>query len=269
MASAVLAQPDRSGGKTSFTPQTPAVEQPGRREWVWRGSNSLAYGGPGRLRYEPGGSPRIIVTGDPSIVETIEVSRGEIRRRNTPSLPNSSERNPQVEILVQGVTLDSFRLSGSASAELGRLNRDRLDLQVDGSGSVNVQGQAKRLNVLVDGSGQANLGQLSAGEARITITGSGTAAVGDVDGDANIAVTGSGQANVGNVGNHTNITLTGSGNANLGKVDVITARLTGSGDARLASQPQKASYDIRGSGRVMMIGPDGTRNELARAKSGY
>jgi hypothetical protein len=247
MASVARAQPDFWNGRDRFVPQTPAVEQSGRREWTWQGGNALSYGGPGRLRYEPGGSPRIIVTGDPAIVETIEVSGGEIRRRNTSGLPDSSERSPQVEILVRGVTLDRFKLSGSASTELGRLQRDRLDLQVDGSGSVSGQGQAKRLNVQVDGSGQANLRQLNAGEAHITITGSGTTDIGNVD-------------------RNVNVVLTGSGDANLGKVDTITAKLTGSGDVRLASQPRKGSYDIRGSGRVVMIGPDGKPSDLGRMK---
>jgi hypothetical protein len=252
-------------GRSRFTPQAPAVEQPGRREWTWQGGNALAYGGPDRLRYEPGGSPRIIVTGDPAIVETIEVSGGEIRRRNTQGFSNFVQPNPQVEILVRGVTLDHFRLSGSGSTELGRMQRDRLDLQVNGSGSVSAQGRARRLNVQVDGSGRANLGQLSAGEADITIAGSGSADIGDVDRDLSIVITGSGQANACNAGK-LNVVLTGSGGANLNKVDTVTARLAGSGGVRLGSHPRKANYDIRGSGLVVMVGPDGKRTELARSR---
>lgn len=245
----------------NFTAQAPAVDQSGRREWVWQGKNALSYGGSGHLRYEPGGTPRIIVTGDPDEVANIEVDGGVIRRRETPGF--SFRRDPKLEILVQGVTLDQFDLSGSGTMDLGRLQRDTLELRVRGSGTLNAQGQAKHLTLQVDGSGHANLDQMSAGSADITVTGSGsltTAAIGEA---ANIRVTGSGKAKVGNVGKKADIHITGSGDAILGRVDDVTAKVTGSGTARLASQPQHSEYSIMGAGKVVMVGADGKITELA------
>jgi len=46
----------------------------------------------------------------------------------------------------------------------------------------------------------------------------------------------------------------------------VTAKLTGSATVRLVSQPQRSDYDIKGSGRVLLVGPDGKTTELARMR---
>jgi len=113
LAPAAQAQPDWLSG---FKAQAPAVNQSGHREWVWQGKDSLRYGGFGHVRYEPGGTPRIIVTGDPEEVANIEVSGGVIRRRDTPGFNFNFRRNdPKLEVLVQGVTLNNFDLAEAAA----------------------------------------------------------------------------------------------------------------------------------------------------------
>jgi hypothetical protein len=262
-APSAQAQPDW-WSKLNFTAQAPAVDQSGRREWVWEGKNALSYGGPGHLRYEASGTPRIIVTGDPEEVANVEVDGGTIRRRDMPGFNFNFRRNTQLEILVQGVTLDQFDLSGSATMDLGRLQRDTLDLRVHGSGTLNAQGQAKHLTLEVNGSGRANLDQLSAGAADIAVNGSGTTTTGAVSESANIRVTGSGKAKVGDIGKSVDIRVTGSGGATLGRAEEVNARVTGSGTVRLASQPQHSDYSIMGSGKIVLVGPDGKTTELAR-----
>ncbi len=261
---AVPAAQAQSGLFDSFRAQAPAVDQSGRREWVWQGKDSLRYGGSGHVRYEPGGTPRIIVTGDPEEVANIEVDGGTIRRRDTPGFNfNFRRSDSKLEILVQGVTLDQFDLSGSATMDLGRLQRDMLDLRVRGSGTLNAQGQAKHLNLEVDGSGRANLDQFSAGAADITVTGSGSITAGAIAEGANIRVTGSGKAKVGDIGKNADIRVTGSGTATLGRVGDVNVKLLGSAKVQLASQPQHSDYSIMGSGKVVMVGADGKITELA------
>jgi hypothetical protein len=264
---AALAQSDRANGSSSFTAQIPAVDQPGHREWTWTGTDALNYGGSGHVRYEPGGAPRIIVTGDPDEVANIEVDGGVIRRRETPGL-NFSHGNVKLEILVQGVNLDRFTMAGSGSMELGRLQRDTLSLRVEGSGALDVQGQAAHLDLKLDGSGRADLGQLSAGDAKIAINGSGAITTAAISGDVGLRIAGSGKAMVGDVGKTADIAIAGSGLASLGRVETVTTKITGSGTVQLGSQPQQGTYNVLGSGKVVLIGPDGKVTELARMRHG-
>ncbi len=263
LAPAAQAQSDWWG---SFTAQAPAVDQSGRREWVWQGKDSLHVGGSGHVRYVPGGAPRIIVTGDPDEVAKTEVDGGTIRRHDTSGFNFSFSRNePRVEILVQGVMLSRFEVAGSAVMDLGRLQRDTLELRVSGSGALNVQGQARQLGLQVNGSGHANLEQMSAGAAEISVNGSGSTVMGDVSEGADIRVTGSGRAKIGDIGKSANIQVTGSGTAILGRVPDVKANLTGSGTVRLSSQPVHSDYHFTGSGKILLVGADGRTTELAGA----
>jgi hypothetical protein len=262
------AQSRHSGNDADFVAQPPVVDQSGHREWDWHGGDSLSYTGAGHVRYEPGGARRIIVTGDPDEVANIEVDGGIIREQDNRRdfSFNSARDNRKLEILVQGVTLDHFDLVGSATMDLGRLQRDSLGLRIHGSGKINAAGQARNLSLEVDGSGKANLDQLSVGEADITGTGSGQISMGAISGVAKIRQTGSGRVTAGDVGKNADLTATGSGSITLGRVESISAMLEGSGTVRLVSHPQQSDYHIAGSAKVVMVAPDGTVTELARMR---
>lgn len=263
IAPAAEAQPDRGSSKSGFTAQDPVVDQPGHREWAWEGNNSLSYAGStGHVSYEPGGSPRIIVTGDPKDVENIEVDGGAIRRRDTPGF-YFTYSHPRLEILVRGVTLDHFDVAGSGEMDLGHLQRDTADLHVHGSGAIDAQGQVKHLNLEVNGSGRANLDQLNAGKADIVVNGSGSVITGAIGEGANVHVNGSGRAKFGDVGKNGSIVVTGSSTATLTRVEDLNAEVTGSAIMWLASQPAHADYNVKGSGKVLLRGPDGNVTELA------
>jgi len=243
-ATLVQAQPGRTNGNSGFTAQAPVVTQPGHREWTWQGDHSLSYAGSGHVRYQPEGTPRIIVTGDPAEVENIEVDGGTIRRNDSRGF-NFGRGGSDLDILVRGVTLDRFNLAGSATLDLGQLHRDSLDLRIYGSGTVNAQGEVKNLRVEVDGSGRANLDQFSAAEADINATGSGNIVLQTVTRTVKLRVT-------------------GSGTVTMGGAEDVGAKLTGSGTVRLTSPPSHADYKILGSGKVVLIGPDGKVSLLAR-----
>jgi hypothetical protein len=254
------AQSDQDG---SFVTQAPAVDQSGRREWAWQGGDSLSVGGSGSVRYEPGGSPRIIVTGDPEAVANVEVYGGFIREREK-AFPR--EKNSNLNILVQGVTLNRFVLLGSATMDLGRLQRDQLVLNINGSGVISVQGQAGKLSLQVNGSGRANLGQLSTSDANIALNGSGSEKAGNIAGHADIRLNGSGSITVGSA-NNADVRLTGSGKASLGPAETVNASIVGSGSALLSSMPAHPNYRVIGSGRVILVASDGKTTELARMQA--
>jgi hypothetical protein len=254
-----IAQSDHAS--SSFAAQAPVVDQSGRREWVWEGGDSLTVAGSGSVRYEAGGTPRIIVTGDPEAVANVEVDGGFVRKRDG-SLPQ--EKKVNLNILVQGAALNRFDLLGSATMDLGRLQRDQLALTINGSGVINLQGQAAKFSLQVNGSGQANLDQLSSNDANITINGSGHAKAGNIAGHADIRTTGSGSAIVGAVANGADVRVTGSGKTTLGPAETIDVNVVGSGTVELSSMPIHPIYHVVGSGKVRLVGSDGKTTELAR-----
>ena len=263
IAGPAAAQAGLGSGASRAAPQTPVVDQAGRREWVWEGRDSLTVAVPGSARYEPGGTPRIIVTGDPDAVANIEVDGGVIRQRDW-FIPH--EKNQNLSILVQGVAINRFDVTGSAIMDLGHLQREQLALRISGSGMINAQGRARSLSLDISGSGQANLDQLSANDANITVSGSGIAKAGDID-HVIVSINGSGSADVGTVANGAVIRVAGSGKVSLGPTQTVDANVAGSGTVTLKSLPGHSNYNISGSGNVLLVASDGRTTELARMRA--
>lgn len=249
----------------AFIPQAPLVDQAGRREWAWEGRDSLTIEGAGAVRYESDGDPRIVITGDPEAVANIEVAGSVIRERKELPWRLTSRK---LNILVQGIILNHITCVGSATIDLGSLQKDRLALVIDGSGAISARGRSQRLEVTINGSGRANLGNFSAVNAVIVVNGSGSAIAGNADGAANIEVNGSGTAAIDAVTGGARIKVSGSGTASLDSAQSVDADLSGPGYIRLHSLPGRASYHVSGSGAVLLVAPNGKVTELARERSG-
>jgi len=102
---------------------------------------------------------------------------------------------------------------GNKDVDLGRIERDELNITVANSGSVTAEGKVDRLRVNVQGSGDANLGKLSARSVTVMVMGSGT------------------------------VTVAPS--------ESVKAQIMGSGDVRLTSHPANIERHMMGSGRVV------------------
>ena len=223
-----------------FTARAPALSQAGRREWSWEGRESLTIQGPLQVQYEAGGTPRIIATGDPAVVEMIEVHGGIVRMR-----PNASLENRQLSVVIRGMQLDKIALMGSGKLDLARLQKRDFVLCIQGSGTVDAFGQVSSLKLAIDGSGKANLDRLTINEASIMVNGSGAAYLGAVS-------------------RHASVRVNGSGSATIGPADDVDINVTGAGSARLTSMPRTSNFQVTGPGGIVLIDADGKTTQLAR-----
>jgi len=87
--------------------------------------------------------------------------------------------------------LTGIEVSGSGDIDAAGIDADAFELTSDGSADIALQGAAGRLAVELDGSGDADLGDLTAREARVAVSGSGDADV-RADERLDVAVDGSG-----------------------------------------------------------------------------
>jgi len=87
--------------------------------------------------------------------------------------------------------LDGVEVSGSGDVEADGIGADAFEVRSDGSADIALRGTAANLVVDLDGSGNADLGELAAGEARVSVGGSGDADV-RVDDKLDVSVDGSG-----------------------------------------------------------------------------
>jgi hypothetical protein len=106
----------------------------------------------------------------------------------------------------------SFTLNGSGDLYLKAYDQPDLVLEINGSGDVDAQGKANKVDLRVSGSGEADLRGLDTGDAKIALAGSG---------EAHVAPHGAAEVDV-----------------------------AGSGDVYLTSKPSVLSSNVAGSGEV-------------------
>ena len=114
-----------------FTPREPSLKQSGHWEWAWDGNDGLGVNAPATVHYVPTGPARIVVNGPDDMLEHLRVGQGQIKME----CDNCRFHSEKLDITVSGVTLRNVALSGSGEIALGRLEQDRLNLVVSGSGS--------------------------------------------------------------------------------------------------------------------------------------
>ncbi|HEX6882324.1 MAG TPA: DUF2807 domain-containing protein [Planctomycetota bacterium] len=79
-----------------------------------------------------------------------------------------------LELVIETPTLERFQIAGSGDARIEQLDGGRVELGIEGSGSLRAQGRARDLVGSIEGSGSLELGELEAVHAHFSIEGSGS-----------------------------------------------------------------------------------------------
>jgi hypothetical protein len=172
----------------NFTPREPSLKQSGRWEWKWDGGDSLRVSLVGaKVRYVPALPARIVITGSNEALKLVRVGQGLI------TWCDDCRAIEGLDVVVNGMTLHDVTLSGAdIDIQLGRLNQDRLNLALSGTGEIRAGGRVDRLDAYIAGAGDIHMGEASVRRAKIYIAGSGDITVNPRE-EADISVSGSGQ----------------------------------------------------------------------------
>jgi len=252
LMSLLCAPQAQARGFEDFTPRDPSLKQSGHWEWAWDGSDALSVGAPATVHYVPGGPARITVNGPDDILEHLRVGQGQIRMECDYDCHFNGRK---LDITVSGVALNAVGLAGSGEILLGRLNQDRLKLDVSGSGRASAEGRIDRMDLSISGSGSARLGEVAMQQAAIRISGSGqVSARGRMD-QVDLTISGSGAAQLGDVAaRQADIHIAGSGTADLAPREEANVHVTGSGKVRMTARPARLNQTVTGSGGVRIAG---------------
>ena len=179
------------------------------RKLQWTGSDTLQIDMPGTIRFVQGEQPEVNIEGPVEIISGISLVDGRLFQSDE-SASAAVGRSDEVEITIVAPSVRRFVVNGSPNLKVTNYDQENLTVEINGSGSAEVEGRTDRLAVTVSGSGEADLGAVQVG-------------------DANIKVVGSGEATA----------------APTGRVKV---EIAGSGDVRLTSKPTSLESQIDGSG---------------------
>ncbi|MBS0410700.1 MAG: DUF2807 domain-containing protein [Proteobacteria bacterium] len=177
------------------------------KDLTWDGSTSLDIDAPADVRYvQAAGPAKLTVTGPAGAVDALSVSGGDVDYDG----PN---HGPRLQITLTAPNVDRFELDGDSNLTIENFDQDSLEIDMDGHAAAKVQGKARKVDLSLSGRGDADLGQLAAQDARVDISGSGSAIL-----------------------------------APKGATEVD---ISGSGEVTLNGRPASLRSDISGSGRII------------------
>ena len=139
------------------------------------GFTGIELSGEGEVIIEQGGSESLTVEADDNVlpVLTSEV-RDSVLRLRTKRRTTVRTRNPiRYRVTLQNLT--SIALSGSGSVAADNLQVNALQVDISGSGTVNLGGSADEQEVEISGSGRYDAAGLRSRSATLEISGSGVA----------------------------------------------------------------------------------------------
>jgi hypothetical protein len=126
----------------------------------------------------PGDSGNVVVTAGENVIDHVvtESSGGvlhvDIRDHG---IVIGDDPFKDVHVQVSADSLDGIRVQGSSDLRLGRIDRDELSIEVNGSGDIEASGTVGNLIATINGAGDAHLFDLEAKTATVTVQGAGDA----------------------------------------------------------------------------------------------
>lgn len=191
------------------------------RTLAWTGGETLSVDSSVDVEYIQGDANSVVVTGPKALADRVQIEDGRIRLSdgdervvfgwNSGNFSARSERD-ELKVVVTAPTVRRFVSNGSGDLTIAGFDQPSLALDVSGSADITATGRIQTLDLSIKGSGDADLSGLATTDAKVDISGSGS---------ANIAAT--------------------------GKVDV---EINGSGDVTLSGRPAKLNSSVSGSGQV-------------------
>jgi hypothetical protein len=184
---------------------------------AWSGSDALQIDVPAEVIFTQaaaGAGASVKVVGPKALVDRVVMENGRLTLRDGDGSISFHTRrdNDQLSVEIVAPGVRTFTLNGSGDLYLKAYDQPDLILEINGSGKVEAQGKAKKVELQVAGSGEADLRGLDTGDARINLAGSG---------EAHVAPHGATEVDV-----------------------------AGSGDVYLTSKPTVLSSNVAGSGEV-------------------
>lgn len=187
---------------------------------AWTGGTALRIDAAMNVEYVQGADASVVVTGPKGLADRVQVINGRLTLGDGDERvvfgwddhgPTARSERDELRIVVTAPNVTAFALESSGRLTVRNYDQDTLDIDLSGSGEIEVAGRTRALELDISGSGEADLGGLSVVDADVAVAGSG---------EATLAPTGLAE-----------ITISGSGDVDLlTRPATLTQRVSGSGE---------------------------------------
>lgn len=215
------------------------------------GVKAIDLDGPIDLSVRYGAAPSLEVRGEARLLGNVDVNAdGEVLHIGIRGMVLGHRRPLEVELVLP--RLDSVKIDGSGDSSVNGFSGERIDVRMQGSGSLRFNGRFRQVDAALSGSGELDLNAGSGIERfDAVLTGSGHLTIVGGTRELHANASGSGELDARHLrAEKVEVSQTGSGRSTVHARNSVAASISGSGDIEVNGNPAERSVSRTGSGAV-------------------
>ncbi|QNA88998.1 DUF2807 domain-containing protein [Massilia sp. Dwa41.01b] len=211
---------------------------------------AVELSGPIDLTLRYGAQPQLVVRGEERLLANIEtVQDGRVLHIGTRGIVLRHRGPLAVELTLPA--LDRVAVDGSSDTVVNGFSGERIEVELNGSGSIVFNGRYRQAHAAVQGSGDLTLDAGNGDEIEARLSGSGSLTLAGAARSVSVESDGSGTLDAQRLrAERVKVRQTGSGNTSVTARETLAASVSGSGDVEVYGEPSQRSVSRTGSGDV-------------------
>lgn len=217
---------------------------------VKRDVRAVELSGPIHMTLQYGPQASLLVRGEERLLANIETTQdGRVLHIGTRGIV-LRHRQP-IEVVLTLPALERVGVDGSGNSEVNGFTGERIDLELNGSGSLEFNGRYRQARALLHGSGTLTLDAGNGDRVEGQLMGSGEMTLAGAARSVKLESSGSGTLDAQRLrADEVEVRQTGSGNTSVTAHARVAAALSGSGDIDVYGNPPERTISRTGSGDV-------------------
>lgn len=217
---------------------------------VRRDIRAVELSGPIDLTLHYGAQPKLVVRGEQRLLANVETTQeGRVLLIGTRGIVLRHRQPIVVELTLPA--LDRVGVDGSGTTEVNGFTGERIELELNGSGSLEFNGRYRKARAVVQGSGELTLDAGNGDRVEGELEGSGELTLAGAARSVKLESSGSGMLDARRLrGDAVEVRQTGSGNTSVTAHATLAAAVSGSGDIDVYGKPPQRTISRTGSGDV-------------------
>jgi hypothetical protein len=217
---------------------------------ITREVRAVELSGPIDLTLRYGAEPALVVRGEQRLLANVETSQeGRVLHIGTRGIVLRHRQPLEVELTLPG--LERVGVDGSGDTRINGFSGARIELELNGSGSVDFNGRYRQAKAAVHGSGDLTLDAGNGDSVEAELTGSGTIILAGAARSFQASSNGSGTLDAQRLrADDVKVRQTGSGDTSVTAHATVAVAVSGSGDVAVYGNPPQRSISRTGSGDV-------------------
>lgn len=213
---------------------------------------NVVINGPLEYTLKPANQAELVVAGDSKLVNrVISKVEGNTLYISTRGMFITTGKRFPVRVELSLPYFDKIQLQGSGDGWLSGFKQNKLELSLQGSGNLSLDGSVNAMQLRQSGSGDVTMKLASMEQLDLAIRGSGDVVIRGQVKTLQISNQGSGLLNLGQLkADYVFLQNSGPGDVKVLATQEIKGRVSGTGDLTVAGKPLKRNLEKQGVGEV-------------------